>query len=130
MYWIKFTKYAFIQESRFKKQHFFFLSIIQVTQKNRFLLRSYKENSKVPISLCVCVFSLVLNICVIAAAILISLAILVAWLIYKVYRFLYPKTKLPELLKVYISCDSTTHYICVTYTTFLLLIIIFVSDGI
>ncbi|XP_042586657.1 interleukin-10 receptor subunit beta-like [Cyprinus carpio] len=41
----------------------------------------------------------VLNICVIAAAILISLAILVAWLIYKVYRFLYPKTKLPELLK-------------------------------
>ncbi|KAI2668723.1 Interleukin-10 receptor subunit beta [Labeo rohita] len=37
--------------------------------------------------------------CVIAVVILLPLTILAAWLIYKVYRFLYPKTKLPELLK-------------------------------
>ncbi|XP_052394919.1 interleukin-10 receptor subunit beta-like isoform X1 [Carassius gibelio] len=41
----------------------------------------------------------VLISCVIAAAILLLLAILAALLIYKVYRFLYPKTNLPELLK-------------------------------
>ncbi|XP_016432171.1 interleukin-10 receptor subunit beta-like [Sinocyclocheilus rhinocerous] len=48
----------------------------------------------------VCVTNIpVLISCVIAAAIFLPLAILAAWLIYKVYRFLYPKTKLPELLK-------------------------------
>lgn len=63
-----------------------------------------------------CVFVLVLISCVIAAAILLPLAILAAWLIYKVYRFLYPKTKLPELLKVCVSCGSTPHYICNIHT--------------
>ncbi|XP_016387199.1 cytokine receptor family member B15 [Sinocyclocheilus rhinocerous] len=56
----------------------------------------------------------VLISCGIAAAILLPLAILAAWLVYKVYRFLYPKTKLPELLKnlfvpTFWNAEATQH---------------------
>ncbi|TRZ02507.1 hypothetical protein DNTS_000083 [Danionella cerebrum] len=41
----------------------------------------------------------VLLSCGVAAAVLLPVMILLSWLAYKVYRFLYPKTKLPEHLK-------------------------------
>lgn len=51
----------------------------------------------------VCVTSIpvtsVLNSCVIAAAVLLPLGILGVWFIYKLYKYLYPKTNLPEHLK-------------------------------
>ncbi|XDV14665.1 hypothetical protein PO909_014881 [Leuciscus waleckii] len=41
----------------------------------------------------------VLTSCVIAAAVLLPLGILGVWFIYKLYKYLYPKTKMPEHLK-------------------------------
>ncbi|KAG1961301.1 interleukin-10 receptor subunit beta [Pimephales promelas] len=41
----------------------------------------------------------VLTSCVIAAAVLLPLGILCVWFIYKLYKYLYPKTNLPEHLK-------------------------------
>ncbi|XP_059409664.1 cytokine receptor family member B15 [Carassius carassius] len=60
--------------------------------------KGYKNARKFSDAVCVTNTPVLIS-CVIAAAILLLLAILAAWLIYKVYRFLYPKTKLPELLK-------------------------------
>ncbi|XP_056306217.1 cytokine receptor family member B15 [Danio aesculapii] len=63
----------------------------------------------------VCVTNVpVLVSCGIAAVVLVPLALLAAWLIYKVYRFLYPKTKLPEHLKnlfvpSFWSAEATQH---------------------
>ncbi|XP_048053841.1 cytokine receptor family member B15 [Megalobrama amblycephala] len=51
----------------------------------------------------VCVSSIpvtpVFTSCVIAAAIILPLGILAVWFIYKLYKYLYPKTNLPEHLK-------------------------------
>ncbi|XP_026060307.1 cytokine receptor family member B15 [Carassius auratus] len=75
--------------------------------------KGYKNAKKFSDAVCV-TNTPVLIICVIAAAILLPLAILAAWLIYKVYRFLYPKTKLPELLKnlfvpTFWNAEATQH---------------------
>uniref|UniRef100_A0A8C1XGB8 Cytokine receptor family member B15 n=1 Tax=Cyprinus carpio TaxID=7962 RepID=A0A8C1XGB8_CYPCA len=66
--------------------------------------KGYKNAKQFSAAVCVTNTPVLIS-CVIAAAILLPLAILAAWLIYKVYRFLYPKTKLPELLKVCVSCE-------------------------
>jgi len=54
-------------------------------------------------AVCVCVYKVtpVLTSCVIAAAVLLPLGILCVWFIYKLYKYLYPKTNLPEHLKVF-----------------------------
>ncbi|XP_073697566.1 cytokine receptor family member B15 [Garra rufa] len=60
--------------------------------------KGYKNAKQFSTAICVTNTPVFIS-CVIAVVILLPLMILAAWLIYKVYRFLYPKTKLPELLK-------------------------------
>ncbi|KTG33836.1 hypothetical protein cypCar_00016726 [Cyprinus carpio] len=75
--------------------------------------KGYKNAKQFSAAVCVTNTPVLIS-CVIAAAILLPLAILAAWLIYKVYRFLYPKTKLPELLKnlfvpTFWNAEATQH---------------------
>ncbi|XP_043078339.1 cytokine receptor family member B15 [Puntigrus tetrazona] len=75
--------------------------------------RGYQNEKKFSATVCVTNTPVLIS-CVIASAIFFPLAILAAWLIYKVYRFLYPKTKLPELLKnlfvpTFWNAEATQH---------------------
>lgn len=119
MYWVKLIKYALNQDSRVKEYRShsslllnWYVFFYQQSDLKGLFLKKLQGDFQVPIFLSVCVFALVLISCVIAAAIILPLTILAAWPIYKVYRFLYPKTKLPELLKVCVSCGSTVLYMC------------------
>ncbi|KAK2908623.1 hypothetical protein Q8A67_004460 [Cirrhinus molitorella] len=75
--------------------------------------KGYKNAKHFSTAICVTNTPVVIS-CVIAVVILLPLAILAAWPIYKVYRFLYPKTKLPELLKnlfvpTFWNAEATQH---------------------
>lgn len=73
---------------------------IDIVLYNIFSMNKVMPSFKRIVCVCSSKVTPVFTSCVIAAAILLPLGIMAVWFIYKLYKYLYPKTNLPEHLKV------------------------------